>query len=272
MITIRKLKGLPENTRLRKYPRLLRGIEEELRCSGTVDRDYLSQVFSAVAGDPACSDAVRSCAQGCFQSSTEDISLLVRECNTLRHALLSSLGLAPADWDFLSNPLSGTGRQRIVFDIDLYLDGIRSPFNVGSLFRAAESFGVRRVLLSPGTAEPEHPRSLRSSMGTVSQVPWQRCAHTGKIDSSMPLVVMETGGTPLADFDFPKKGILVAGSEELGVSPELLERARSEAAVVSIVTGGLKGSLNISVAAGIVLHAWFTTLLSGAKRVQSVAD
>ncbi len=50
----------------------------------------------------------------------------------------------------------------------------------------------------------------------------------------------------------------MVGSEELGVSPELLALADASLGRVSIPLAGTKGSLNVSVAAGILLHTWFS--------------
>ncbi len=73
-------------------------------------------------------------------------------------------------------------------------------------------------------------------------------------------MALEAGGTPMEEFVFPDDALLVIGSEELGVSPEKLALAENSGGVVSISTGGMKGSINVSVAAGIVLHEWFRVL------------
>ncbi|MBR7078947.1 MAG: TrmH family RNA methyltransferase, partial [Treponema sp.] len=73
-----------------------------------------------------------------------------------------------------------------------------------------------------------------------------------------PVFVLETGGTPIQEFDFPKKGIVIIGSEELGVSPEALNRATH--GTVSIPMTGLKASLNVGVAFGILMQAWVNSL------------
>ena len=71
-----------------------------------------------------------------------------------------------------------------------------------------------------------------------------------------PFFALETGGTPLENFSFPTRGILIAGSEELGVSPGALAAADASLGRVSITCYGAKGSLNVSVAFGIVMQAW----------------
>ena len=57
---------------------------------------------------------------------------------------------------------------------------------------------------------------------------------------------------------FPKERIVIIGSEELGVSPEVLKRA--DYGRVSIPMTGLKASLNVGVAFGILMQAWVQLL------------
>lgn len=261
MISVRKLGSLPGPTRRRKYPRVLRMIEEELRRGARPDPAYLGELLLLISGDNACGEEVRRAASGAgFLSGDPDT--LLRGCNGLRHLLLFELGGAPADWDLLPPRSSGLDARK-VFPLDLYLDGLRSPFNIGSIFRAADSFGVRSVFLSEECADPLHPRSLRSAMGCVDHIPWERVSAEdfSRRFGDSTVAAMETGGTPLESFEVPDSVLLVIGSEELGVRPELLETARGSGGVVSITTGGLKGSINVAVAAGIVLHEWFRALM-----------
>jgi TrmH family RNA methyltransferase len=150
--------------------------------------------------------------------------------------------------------------------MQVYLEDIRSPFNVGSMFRAAESFGVEKIWLSPFCADPRHKRAERTAMGCVDVLPWERLSNDPfavsqeKPFTERAIFALETGGTPLEDFSFPKRGILIAGSEELGVSPGALAAADTSLGRVSISTYGAKGSLNVSVAFGIVMHAWQLTI------------
>jgi TrmH family RNA methyltransferase len=122
------------------------------------------------------------------------------------------------------------------------------------MFRTAESFGVEKIFISPLCADPVHPRAKRSAMGCVDALPWERRELFEYI--GLPLFALETGGTPLGEFVFPRTGILIAGSEELGVNPKTLAAADASLGRVSIPCYGAKGSLNVSVAFGIVMQSW----------------
>jgi TrmH family RNA methyltransferase len=138
-----------------------------------------------------------------------------------------------------------------------YAEDIRSPFNLGSIFRTAEAFGAEKIFLSPFCCPCEHPRAARSAMGCVDALPHERIPLEA-IPRDMPVFVLETGGTPLDKFIFPRRGVLIVGSEELGASPQALRAAN--AGCVSIPLTGLKASLNAGVAFGIALNAWVNFL------------
>jgi tRNA G18 (ribose-2'-O)-methylase SpoU len=75
-----------------------------------------------------------------------------------------------------------------------------------------------------------------------------------------PFFALETGGTGIAQFPFPRWAVMIVGSEELGVSAQGLAAADASLGRVSIPSYGAKGSLNVSVAFGIVMHAWAAAL------------
>jgi TrmH family RNA methyltransferase len=185
-----------------------------------------------------------------------------RALNRTRHALLASLHTEPAEWDLLAPGGELDASARTVLPLAVYLEEVRSPFNVGSIFRTAEAFGVERILLAEGTASPRHPRAEKTSRGAVAVLPWEYVERTW-LHGRSGIVALELGGTPLSSFRFPERGVLLVGSEELGLSPESLELAEAGAGRVSIPMAGAKRSLNVAVAVGIVLQAWYTRLRGG---------
>ena len=94
-------------------------------------------------------------------------------------------------------------------------------------------------------------------MGCIETMGWQQCA-LNELPSELPVFALETGGTDINEFEFPQKGICIIGSEELGVSPEALHRA--DYGRVSIPMKGLKASLNVGVAFGILMQKWIESI------------
>lgn len=218
--------------------------------------DYIAKLASIVLEDSQLPDTVAEELKKLLATRPLDER---RVCNCARNALLSIIGTFPAEWDLIIAPhRSEIPATRDFYpELYVYAEDIRAPFNLGSIFRTAEAMGAQEVFLSPGCCDPQHPRALRSGMGCIETLPWRRLS-LEELPEDLPVFVLETGGIPLKEFVFPKKGVVIIGSEELGVSPAALERATYGR--VSIPMKGIKASLNVGVAFGILMEAWVETL------------
>ncbi len=258
MISLRKLNTLKPDTRQRKLVVLFKTFETAALQGEISDRTYVSRLVKTVEELETLSVEEKRRAGSVGKLFNDGDITIRRACNTLRHLLLKNMHAEPAEWDLISPVDQDREADRVTYPFFIYLDDIRSPFNVGSIFRTAESFGVQKIYLSEDTASPEHPRAQRTSMGCTSRVPWEIIGKEELPD--IPLFALELGGVPLQRFPFPREGLLIIGSEELGVSPLFLTRADNSLGRVSISTGGLKGSLNVSVAFGIVQSFWYSKI------------
>lgn len=262
MITIAKLQTLKPRTCVRKIANLF---HEFAVHPDAVDPDYLVLLVALLGAEPCSlvlSDDVRFRAAVLAGRLGERSSpMFTVACEDLHYLLLEALGAEPADWDFVDD-VSGAldVSRRLVLPHTLVLDRIRSPFNVGALFRSADSFGVREVLLVEGTASPDHPRARRTARGCTETVPWRivgEQALLAELEASLrPMFALELGGVAIQRFSFPSDGVAVLGSEEMGVSPAFLAACDRSAGRVAIPLSGTKGSLNVAVAGGIMLHSW----------------
>lgn len=262
MITLRKLCSLPRKTRLRKTLTLLEEWSDRRGSQPLPDRAYGRGLMETIIGDEQLEKRLREAAGRLaerWEPGAEQQEGFLRDLEHLRFGLMEHLGSAPADWDFY-DPQRGTLSRAAarVLPVRVYLDDVRSPYNVGAIFRTAEAFGTERIYLSPYTADPDHKRARRTSMGCVDILPWKR----RELDEleEQPFFALEVGGTPVEEFDFPASGVVAVGSEELGISPESRSRALQSCGLVSIGTGGAKGSLNVSVAFGILIHRWVSAI------------
>jgi TrmH family RNA methyltransferase len=264
MFPVVKLRELSPRTRLRKIARILQGIELGAVGGHPPDTAYLADMLRHMGeGIPASVGAAAAALSDVFSFGTDDPSV-IRGVNSLRHAILSFLHVEPAEWD-LVNPATGLLDRSGVdtLPMEIYIEDVRSPFNVGALFRTAEAFRARRILLSPHTPLPDHPRALRTSLGAATALPWAQ-AELSALESMSGVFALEVGGTSIDRFVFPPCGIVLVGSEELGLSPDALRIADSQCGRVSIPMGGAKRSLNVSVAFGILMYAWHRALTQGA--------
>ena len=226
--------------------------------------EYIKQVTAVLLRDPKLSEEAAATLRSLLATDPLDE---LRLCNFARNTLLELLGTFPAEWDLAiapHNPAAagtaqdGTVRARDFFPgVAVYAEDIRSPFNIGSIFRTAEAMGAEKVLISPHCIDPTQPRAIRSGMGCIETMGWTRCS-LDELPSDVPVFALETGGTPIEEFKFPDRGICIIGSEELGVSPEAL--ARATYGTVTIPMKGLKASLNVGVAFGILMQKWVESL------------
>jgi len=137
------------------------------------------------------------------------------------------------------------------------LHDIANPGNLGTIIRTADSFGAAGVVLIGETADPYAPAAVRASMGSLFSLP---VVHVDSVDEAFEwsrtagLTVVTTsarGSTPLGSAPLPRPSLVVFGSEGAGLPPTILDRGDLD---VRIPMRGTASSLNLAVAAGIVLY------------------
>jgi RNA methyltransferase, TrmH family len=212
--------------------------------------------------DPEYDRVVVDLALDLLGEESRSVPMELRDRTRLRHQLAQHLGLDLADWDFQAPPdRQGSVRR---FPIALWLDDVRSPFNLGSLVRTAEAYGFEACWHSPGSPGINHPRAQRTAMGAEKhlEVRGLSLAEVQALWGERPVFALELGGTDLGEFSFPGEGLVLVGGEELGLSPEALAWADRSAGRVSLPLYGRKASLNVGVAFGILAAAWTAHLSS----------
>ena len=139
------------------------------------------------------------------------------------------------------------------------LDHVRSLYNVGSVFRSADAFLVEGICLCGITACPPHPEIHKTALGAEESVPWYYFEATEDAVEwlhARGYTVLATeqceGSTMLQDFRrMPgEKYAIVLGNEVKGVQQSVVDLCDG---CIEIPQHGTKHSLNVSVAAGIVL-------------------
>jgi len=261
MITIKKLLTLRPQTRLRKISIIFHQTAISLHANKNLSSQELSYLKD-------CSSLVDNTFKQ-LELSNFDREFFLKILSEQNFEEISSLILKildeePSDWDFTDSSLKLDKNERKIYPITLIIDRIRSPFNIGSIFRLADSFGIQEILLLEGSASPLHPRSIKTSRGTTDTVSWRFITDEKIVNllsreknSHTPILALELGGEDLKTFHFPSSGYAIIGNEEFGISSKLLKLTSSR---VSINLGGTKGSLNVSNATGIFLYEWFSSI------------
>ena len=143
------------------------------------------------------------------------------------------------------------------------LDNLRSIHNVGSIFRTSDSFLIEKIIISGYTATPENSRMEKTALGSSDSVDWEysddiieTIKKLQKKDVKIISIEQADESLKIEKFN-PIKGTKYAfifGNEVDGVSDDIINISDE---VVEIPQVGTKHSLNVSVAAGIVLWDFF---------------
>ena len=247
MLTEQKLLSLKEKTRARKISMILSQNAHDIKAGKSIDWDYLDMVIAMAGLEAVPRDIV--------ETDSRRAMLILQDYAGI---LLARLGSEPSDWDITDSIGNLDVSKRVIQDKVLVLDKLRSPYNVGAVFRSADSFGIKKIILIEETASPDHPHARRTSRGCTDTVEWQYMSEDEAVSylssCNMPVLALELGGENINTYKFPTNGVAILGNEEFGISPALLKCCTDR---ITIPTAGTKGSLNVSVAAGILLQRWF---------------
>ncbi|MGH7654719.1 MAG: TrmH family RNA methyltransferase [Gemmatimonadaceae bacterium] len=136
----------------------------------------------------------------------------------------------------------------------LVLDAVQDPGNAGTLVRTAAALGVAAVVALPGTADLWNAKSVRSGVGAHFRVP---AVHASIEElaaylaaQGIPLWGADAGGDAIDAATAPARLALAVGNEGAGLSAGVRATA---AKVVGLPMSAAVESLNVSVAAGIML-------------------
>jgi tRNA G18 (ribose-2'-O)-methylase SpoU len=146
----------------------------------------------------------------------------------------------------------------------IVLHDIRSAYNVGAIFRSADGAGVSKVFLSGYTPAPRDrfgrvQREIqKTSLGASESVAWEKIEslasaipHFQKDGFTVVAIEQSPQSISLRDFIVPDNVVYIVGNEVDGVSSDIQALADT---LVDIPMLGAKESLNVSVAASIVLY------------------
>lgn len=142
--------------------------------------------------------------------------------------------------------------------IVIILDNIRSMHNVGSIFRTADAFLIESIYLCGFTPQPPHRDIHKTALGATETVNWKYFTTTFEAVNELKqqgytlwAIEQTTESIPLQNIQFNKRPIAVVfGNEVDGVDNAVLKMSDVS---IEIPQYGTKHSLNVSVAAGIVL-------------------
>lgn len=146
------------------------------------------------------------------------------------------------------------------------LDNVRSLNNIGSVFRTADAFRLEGIFLCGITATPPHREIHKTALGATESVRWEYREETSAAISELKqegyriLAIEQAEGAVMLDkiqLSATEKYAVVFGHEIRGVEQQVVDMSDL---CIEIPQFGTKHSLNISVAAGIVIWEMFRRL------------
>jgi 23S rRNA (guanosine2251-2'-O)-methyltransferase len=145
--------------------------------------------------------------------------------------------------------------------VEVFLDNIRSAFNVGAMFRTADGSGLEHIHLCGMTPTPDNPKISKTSLGAEYSTPWTYypdglSAVKLLKEKGMALWALECSSESVSIYDavnfLPEIPLLlVVGNEVTGVDPGILRLCER---MIKIPMQGYKRSLNVAVAFGIAVY------------------
>ena len=147
------------------------------------------------------------------------------------------------------------------------LDNIRSLNNIGSIFRTCDAFLVSKIYLCGITAKPPNRKINKTALGSTDSVEWEYFKSTIKLIEklksegvkiwSIEQVERAQKLNDIEKIDSKLKHAIVFGNEITGVDQKIIDISEN---TIEIDQYGTKHSLNVSVAAGIVIWKFYNSL------------
>ena len=140
-------------------------------------------------------------------------------------------------------------------DVVLLLDAVQDPGNAGTLIRTADALGCVGVLALPGTVDVWNPKVVRAAAGSLFRLPVIGCdvevVRAWARQNGITIVAADMHGTAVGAADVRGPVALAVGNEGAGLSDAVTALAGT---VVAIPIRGNAESLNVAVAAGILMY------------------
>jgi 23S rRNA (guanosine2251-2'-O)-methyltransferase len=192
------------------------------------------------------------------------IAMAIRQVNADRAMNLRNTDSSSSDDGSREQSVSSSSSPVITHnkhhskDIVIVCDNLRSAFNVGSIFRTAETAGVQKIITTGITPHPPHPKLRKTAMQSIDIVPTTHIVDVIEAIKQLKsqdyhIIVMETTNSSecYTDITYPHKTALICGNEITGVDTRILDMADK---IVEIPTYGIKNSLNVSSALPVVVY------------------
>jgi 23S rRNA (guanosine2251-2'-O)-methyltransferase len=237
--------------------RLFQGLEQESQ-DGLFDQQLLEHLIMCIRSLESSDEAILKKLSKYQLHLTPGMTL--RHFSTIAVPFERYLKKSIQDDDFL---VSSVDRDQIVtkrVPLHFVVDNMRSAFNVGSIFRTADTLGAQKIWLTGYTPTPHQLQVEKAALGAALIMDWQTGNFTETLTrlktDNVYLIALETSSNALsisAPFEKRKPVAFVVGNERFGLENEQLALCDE---VRRIPVYGIKNSLNAATAAAIAGYEW----------------
>lgn len=147
--------------------------------------------------------------------------------------------------------------EALTGELNLLLDGIQDPGNLGTIIRLADWFGIRHVICSPDTVDVYNPKVIQATMGAIARVHVYYCSLTSLLETGelnhLPVYGTFLDGRNIYEESLKSQGFIIMGNEGNGIGKKLEPFVKSRLYIPNYPSGtSSTESLNVAVATAIV--------------------
>ena len=140
-------------------------------------------------------------------------------------------------------------------ELNLALDGVQDPGNLGTIIRIADWFGITHIYCSQDTADVYNPKVVQATMGSIARVKVEYGDLLGLVESlpdDVPVYGTLLDGDNIYQQTLESRGLIVMGNEGKGISPALAKKVNHKLLIPNFPEGrATADSLNVAIATAI---------------------
>ncbi|PKA82330.1 TrmH family RNA methyltransferase [Ulvibacter sp. MAR_2010_11] len=138
--------------------------------------------------------------------------------------------------------------------LQIALDAVRDPGNLGTIIRLCDWFGVTQLICSPDTADCFNPKVIQATMGSIVRIQIVYCSLSEYIKNSpLPVYGACMEGTNVYSAKYPEEALIVMGNEANGISKEIMGLLHEKITIPQFGVRQDTESLNVATATAILL-------------------
>ena len=139
--------------------------------------------------------------------------------------------------------------------LNLALDGVQDPGNLGTIIRIADWFGITHIYCSQDTADVYNPKVVQATMGSIARVKVEYGDLLELVESlpaDVPVYGTLLDGDNIYQQKLENRGLIVMGNEGKGISPVLAKKVNHKLLIPNFPKGrATADSLNVAIATAI---------------------